>query len=135
MDDVEVGRLLRFGPHPAAHMRAFFFFPSAEAMFEGSLLESFKGKAPKANSACILPVLVGLDSTPIAKDLYRVRLAMTRLPGQPLDARPRKIHLFSTPSTPVIKELSPKASTWDRPKAYGLPPDSLWLSPIQFLCV
>ncbi|CAK9079281.1 Alpha/beta hydrolase domain-containing protein aho-3 (Abnormal hunger orientation protein 3) [Durusdinium trenchii] len=56
------------------------------AMFEGSLLESFKGKDPKANSACILPVLVGLDSTPIAKDLYRVRLAMTRLPGQPLDA-------------------------------------------------
>eukprot|EP00913_Durusdinium_trenchii_P025435 g23879.t1 len=41
------------------------------AMFEGSLLESFKGKDPKANSACILPVLVGLDSTPIAKDLYR----------------------------------------------------------------
>lgn len=56
------------------------------AQFEGSLLESFKGKEPgKMDSASILPVLVGSDMSPLSDNLYRVRLAMTRLPGQPLD--------------------------------------------------
>jgi len=56
------------------------------AVFEGNLLESFKTKDPgKLNVASMLPVLVGLDMTPLATDLFRVRLAMTRLPGQPLD--------------------------------------------------
>lgn len=56
------------------------------AQFEGSLLESFKGKEPgKGDSADILPVLVGHDMTPLSHETYRVRLAMTRLPGEPLD--------------------------------------------------
>eukprot|EP00435_Cladocopium_sp_Y103_P031946 s4238_g8.t1 len=80
------------------------------AQFEGRLLESFKGKETsghslmiaycidckesksmpakepgKMDSASILPVLVGSDTSRLSDGLCRVRLAMTRLPGQPLD--------------------------------------------------
>eukprot|EP00931_Biecheleriopsis_adriatica_P049478 TRINITY_DN28623_c0_g1_i2.p1 TRINITY_DN28623_c0_g1~~TRINITY_DN28623_c0_g1_i2.p1 ORF type:complete len:1033 (-),score=164.30 TRINITY_DN28623_c0_g1_i2:92-3190(-) len=82
------------------------------ALFEGHLLRSFAMDEPPSSrvggaraSACLLPSLVGCETMQLGPELWRVRLAMTRLPGQPLDSflRQKQQDLqhcdFSTPSS------------------------------------
>jgi len=66
------------------------------ALFEGHLLRSFTMPEETGNSksqsrasplsASRLPSLLGCETSQLGPDLWRVRLSMTCLPGQPLDA-------------------------------------------------
>lgn len=69
------------------------------ALFEGHLLRTFTPKGPRTprqagdsndaeddvNLARVLPWLVASETLHLGPQLWRVRLAMTRLPGKPLD--------------------------------------------------
>eukprot|EP00930_Biecheleria_cincta_P068835 TRINITY_DN56661_c0_g1_i1.p1 TRINITY_DN56661_c0_g1~~TRINITY_DN56661_c0_g1_i1.p1 ORF type:complete len:975 (-),score=110.77 TRINITY_DN56661_c0_g1_i1:137-3061(-) len=103
------------------------------ALFEGHLLRSFAtlqeeqkhGSAstlPK-DAGCLLPSLVGHETSQLRPDLWRVRLAMTCLPGQPLDSflRDWQKDLRTSPAADISKGLA-EACTFARELLLQLAP-------------